>query len=187
MTELQEKYAKRVVVFDDKDNIISLTEWQKQYDLKDIMIGRYYSFMEPKFMQDIQDYGKLMVSVPLIVLLDKYRSLKARSNKINSFNRSKEKQRQLHEAGYKTAQHSPHEEYLAADCDTDNDTETLQCVELVRKAADLLKYQVRIGFKQYMEVKQTFIHVDVCPMYFGVGKVRHEEKHHILWEQENTW
>jgi hypothetical protein len=166
-----------------------LIKWQQEnaYEVGSARIAKNFWFTEPKFMNDIQDYGRLIVCEPLMKVLDLYRDMKAAPVRINSFNRSRKKQESLIKGGFKAASLSPHEFFLAADCDTDTDTETRLNVAMVKNAAQRLGIKVRIGFEEYMKAKQTFIHVDVCPEYFGPGKVWHQRPHPPQWENPSTW
>lgn len=168
---------------------VPLADWQTEqgYQAGSARISKHFWFTESKFMQDLQDYGKLVVCESLMRVADKYRDLKAAPVHVNSFNRSREKQLKLHQEGYKAASLSPHEFFLAMDVDTDTEEEAKLNAAMVRAAADMLGIKVRIGYKQYLANKQTFIHIDVCPEYFGKKGVWHSVKHPPQWENEIIW
>lgn len=179
----------KVFVLLPDGNEMPLAEWQQVhgYEVGSARISKHFWFTESKFLQDIQDYGKLVVCELLMRVADKYRDIKTAPVRVNSFNRSREKQLKLQQEGYKAAALSPHEFFLAMDVDTDTEEETRLNAAMIRKAADMLGIKVRIGYKQYLVNKQTFIHIDVCPEYFGKGCVWHSEKHPPQWENEIVW
>lgn len=181
----------KVIVLTEDDKYIALTDWQLKYGLPvgSTMIGLCFSYEESKFQQDLKDYGKLIVCAPLIKVIDKYRELIRESVTINSFNRSAQKQEQLRLAGFRAAKTSPHEEKMAADCDTVSESDTLKKKEKMLEAGSLLKIPIRVGFQQYLDndPQQTFIHVDVCPLYYAPGRPRHSDPHPIQWEKQITW
>jgi len=186
-----DKYYDKVVILTREDKYMTLQEWQNKYGLPSgsAQISKHFSYTEPKFMQDLNDYGKLVVCEPLMVVLDRYRELIDEPVHINSFNRDSAKQQQLIKDGFKAAKYSPHEVKMAADCDTLNEEGTYIRVAKMRQAGRDTLIPIRIGFKQYLaEVPQkTFIHVDVCPVYFAVGKPRHNEDHPVQWENRIEW
>lgn len=168
---------------------VSLAEWQKIYDLPvdSDKIGRYFSLTESRFMRDIQDYGELVVNELLITLLDKLREALGTRIIINSFNRNKEHQDDLHRRGFKTATHSPHVAKMAADIDTTSPEQTREWVKYVKQVASILNIKVRIGFQEYLKIGQTFIHIDVCPEFYGPDKPYHRFPHPAQWEFAITW
>lgn len=168
-------------------SLMAFEAYQTEYGLTGNQIAKYFSFTESRFIKDLEDYDELIVCHLLMRVLDEYRKLKNAVVNINSFNRNDAKQESLHNRGFKTAKVSPHVEKLAGDCDTTTEAETKLNVSMIKVAAKNLGIKVRIGFQQYLDAGQTFIHVDVCPEYYGVGKVWHAKKHPIQWENELTW
>lgn len=167
----------------------SLSEWQSIYGLPvgGDKIGLYFSVNEPKFRENIKDYGKLVVNECLIRLLDKYRELKGSRVNINSFNRSDERQKRMVKNGERAAVVSPHVVKMASDVDTISRQDTMDQVALMKKAADILGYTIRIGYKEYLAIGKTFLHVDVCPMFFAPGKSFHKQSHPLVWERHTEW
>lgn len=183
------EYYDKVVILTKSDGYISLEDWQNSYGLKvgTAQIGKHFSFTEPKFMEDLKRYGKLVVCAPLMVVLDKYRELSGEPVNINSFNRDAKKQEELHAEGLKAAMISPHVEKMAADCDTLSIADTFEKVDHMIQAGIDTGISIRIGYKQYLAAGQTFIHVDVCPLYYGKGMPREHEPHPVQWETKRTW
>lgn len=173
----------KVITIDDK--LISLEEWQRSYGLNahHTQIGKYFFRDEPIFARDEKDYGTLYVCAPLMQVMDAYRMEAGRALTANSYNRSKAKQAQLKARGFRTAEQSPHEEMLAVDIDTTSRSQTEREAKIVLQVAEELDIKVRVGYKDYLSQGQTFIHIDVCPEYFGVGKPRHKQKHPVAWER----
>lgn len=183
------KHHTKVFVLKPDGSEIPIAQWQQEngYEVGSAHIAKHFWFTESKFMQDIQDYGKLVVCELLMKIADKYRDMKSAPVRVNSFNRSKAKQQKLLKGGFKAAAVSPHEYFLAMDADTDTEQETRLNAAMIREAAKQLGIKVRIGFEQYLADKMTFIHFDVCPEYFAKGKPWHHIKHPIQWETENQW
>lgn len=186
------KDYEKVVVLTLDDKFVSLEEWQRQYGLTvgSAQIGKHFFYTESKFQDDLARYGKLVVCAPLMVVMDKYRELVDEPVNVNSYNRDEKKQEELREAGARAATHSPHVEKMAADLDTLDAEGTYIRVTVLQRASRATGIDVRIGFRQYLEQLKphTFIHVDVCPMYYAKGKPRHNEPHPAPWESAGlTW
>jgi len=172
-----------------KGETISLEQWQVLYNLPvgSDQFGKYFRATESRFAKDIQEFGELIVNELLIRVLDAFRETVRRPVTINSFNRDEEKQKQLKEAGYKTAQYSPHVVKMAADIDTTSPEQSRSYVLMLHRCASELNIKVRIGCEQYIAAGQTFIHVDVCPEFYATGKPFHNQFHPKAWEQVITW
>lgn len=177
----------KVQVRDLKGNLMSLDDWQLIYKLKGNQIGKFFSINEAIFKKDIERFGCLEVNSALMMILDTMRKIKGKPVNINSFNRTEEYQKLLKQKGYRTAKTSPHVVKLAADVDTvsKEDTEnTVHCLELASQECNI---PIRLGYRKYLQKGQTFVHVDVCPYYFGPGRVWHEKHHPYVWEKQITW
>jgi len=181
-----EQYANKVEVMTMSGEVIPLWEWQKIYELPPNKIGKHYSLMEWRFKQDIEDYGKLVVCVPLIILLDAFRDLRKAPVRVASFNRDEKKQEDLRRRGFKAATHSPHVVKMAADVDCDTVADVHRDAKLMKEAATAAGIKCRIGWRTYLP-DQTFIHVDVCPMYYEAGGAFHHVKHPLVWEKQISW
>lgn len=168
---------------------ITLGEHQKALELKEgsAQIARHFSFTEPKFAEDLRNYGELIVCAPLMRVLDVYRALVNAPVNINSFNRNEEKQQSLKAQGARAATFSPHVVKLAADVDTKDEEDTRKKVVVMLEAAKMAKVPIRIGYEDYIKAGQSFIHVDVCPLYYAKGKVWNAIKHPEAWEFQNSW
>lgn len=150
-------------------------------------ITKNFSTTEKRIQEDINLYGECNICVPLFDVLQRYRELKGKPVNINSLNRDRKKQESLIKQGFRAAKISPHEYFLAADVDTESVSETLLNVPLMRQAAKELGIKVRIGWQDYIKAGQSFIHVDVCPEYFGKGKIWNHVSHPVQWESQNEW
>ena len=164
-------------------NKVSLYEWQKMYNLTigSSQLGRFFDIGEPNFKDG------LIISEGIIRLLDVIRFIRNKPINVNSLDRTDSDQDRLRKQGYRTATFSPHVVKLAADIDTVNEEDTLNLLNCINDASDLLGYQVRVGWKKYLEDGSTFIHVDICPMYYAVGKVWNNKEHPRVWENINEW
>lgn len=160
----------KVRVLATDGSYITLEQWQKKYGLSGNQIGKYFSLREQRFQDDLGLYGELIVCEPLMRLLDFIREDVGHALTINSFNRDEKKQEQLKEDGFRAATVSPHVYKVAADIDTITKEQTRA---MARRAIELGKKNniiCRVGSEQYIAQGQTFVHVDVAPMYYGVGK-----------------
>ena len=169
--------------------LIPLMEWQKTYGLPtgSLRVGKYFGVdTDHRLKRDILSYGELVVCAPLIQLLDDYREATGRTT-INSFNRNTAKQRYLRQMGYRAALMSTHEKKIAADIDTVSEAETKANVKILQTLADKRGLKIRVGWKKYLKQGQTFIHLDVAPMYYAQGMVWHEEAHPEQWEKALSW
>jgi len=156
-------------------------------EYKDQKIGKYFSVSESRFQEDIRIYDEVVICDLLFRVLNRYRELKGQPVNLNSLNRDRKKQEQLLKDGFRAAKVSPHEFFLAADVDTKDATDTLISVPIMRQTAKDLGIKVRIGWQDYLKVGQSFMHVDVCPEYFGKGKVWNHIQHPIQWENQIEW
>lgn len=178
-----------VTIITKSGHDMTLEAWQKYYGLQvgSNKIGNYFSIDEPVFSACIRDYGQLVVNEMLMRLLDRFRVLIGKPVRINSFNRNEAKQIELRKKGLRAATVSPHVVYMAADIDTNNKEETETYVRVLKQAAKDLGYSIRIGYKQYLEAGSSFVHVDVCPEYYGPGKPFAARPHPPVWEKSITW
>lgn len=178
-----------VVVLTDKDTYISLENWQREYGLEvgSNKIGKYFNLSEPRFKKDVEEYGKLIVCAPLMVVMDAYRSAIGESVTINSYNRDDRKQQELRASGFRAARSSPHVEKMAVDVDTRDEAHTRKNVPILKRAAKELGIPIRVGYMDYIKNDQSFIHFDVCPLYYAKGAIRYNEQHPPQWENEIEW
>lgn len=170
----------------------TLAAWQKIYGLEvgSDKIGKYFSLEEPKFAENLRQYKKLVICEPLMMLMDRVREKRGKSSIIKGFNRSKEYQKQLQKDDrFEAALNSPHTVYMAADQDTVSKKDSEELAKIVIEAAKELGIKVRVGWKQYLNMANpmTFVHYDVCPMYYAVGKPHHHLPHPWQWEKEARW
>jgi hypothetical protein len=178
-----------IFVLTASDKLISLEAWQKIYGLHahHLQIGKWFHADEPKFQQDLKDYGTLVVSELLIRVADRTRELWGRPLHVNSFNRNEAKQEALRASGARAATTSPHVVFLAMDIDTKHFDDSRKLAAVIIQAGKELNIKVRVGFKQYIQAGQTFVHFDVCPEYYAQGKSRYNKPHPAPWEVAITW
>lgn len=173
----------KVIMYDG--SLVDLASYQKISGLKDDMISENFSLKEKK----IGEFRPCIYAIPLIQLVQVSREMAGRPLVINSGYRTHEKQAELLSKGYRAAKTSPHEYGMAFDIDTRSYKETIELVKILRSAAsELLDVKIRIGYLKYWtEDKSTFVHVDVCPMYYAEGRPYHKNDHPIQWEKEIVW
>lgn len=157
---------------------VPLIQWQRMYGLipGSSQVGKHFDIGEPSFNNG------LTISECIIRFLDVLRVKWGKPIYINSLDRTEADQERLRNQGYRAATTSPHVSKLAADIDTTSKDETYDLLECIDEVKELLEYDVRIGWESYMKIGQTFIHIDVCPMYFKPGAVWHDKNHPKVWE-----
>ncbi len=147
----------------------------------------HYSLDEPIFKRDLKDYGVLIVNSVLMEVMDQLREETGESQKVNAFNRNEAKQLSLRQSGMRAAIVSPHVAKMAADVDTVSKSQTYERVKILQGIAQRLGIKIRLGFEDYFKSGFTFIHIDVCPEFYGKGKPFHNQPHPPVWEQAITW
>lgn len=148
--------------------IISLTDWQKRKGyIINTQLGKYFSTNEEKLS------GDFILHEYLFLILDKLREYVKKPIRINSAYRTELQQRELQKTNKGAVSNSPHVWGLAIDIDTISNQETERYVRILRIIANELNLKIRLGFTQYQKMNppKTFIHIDVAPEMFGVGKV----------------
>jgi hypothetical protein len=189
---------KKVIVINREGKAISLDDWQKIYGLPvgSTKIGKYFDLTEARFVKDLALYGEIIVNELLIRVLDQFREDVNRSINLNAFNRDQKHQNELTAQGFRTATYSPHVVKkdgfgitggFGADVDTASDEQTNKEVVILAKSAKKLGIKIRIGWQEYKQQKQTFIHVDVGPEYYASGKPWNKVFHPKAWELEARW
>lgn len=128
--------------------------------------------------------GQLLLAEHLINFLQMYRASKGSAVTINSGYRTLEKQNELKARGYKVAKTSPHIEGMAADIKVINKADCISQLSILKEVAKTGNYKIRLGYKQY---NYGFIHLDVCPMYYGKDRPLHKVTHPKVWENEIEW
>jgi len=191
----------KVKVILETGDVVSLEQWQRTYGLQEgsTRIGRFFYLTESRFQKDLEKFGELIVNAVLIRFLDALRAESGVPLYLNSFNRSSSYQKELKSRGLRAAETSPHEVVhhedgvISGACAGDVDTLTEEGTrDLARKAKEVSKktgIKVRLGFEQYLneKPKQTFLHIDVCPMFYGPGQPWHPLPHPKVWEKTITW
>jgi hypothetical protein len=163
--------------------IISLTDWQKRKGyIINTQLGKYFSTAEKKLS------GDFILHEYLFLILDKLREYAKKPIIINSAYRTELEQRELQKNNEGAVSNSPHVWGLAIDIDTRNNKETENYVRILRIIANELNLKIRLGFTQYQKLGSTFIHIDVTPEMFGVGKPwQHFPNIPIAYKQVIEW
>ena len=192
----------KVIVITREGKQISLTEWQKLYNLTpgSHRIGEFFWLQEDRFKKDIEMYGELIVNEMLIRFLDGLRKASNHPINLNAFNRSEQHQQNLKAKGFRAAEVSPHvvrrvktaNEVLihgavAGDVDTLSKDDTYALVKTAKEVSSILKIKVRMGYEDYLKDGSTFVHFDTCPEYYAPGKPWHHLPHPAAWEKVITW
>ena len=126
------------------------------------------------------------LSEKLIEAFELLRTARGKAIPINSGWRSAEKQAELlADPAYKAATYSPHIEGLALDLGADSADEVDLLVDLLRKLRKSIP--LRIGFQQYRDNGQTFVHFDVAPFYYGIGGPLAARPCPDQWREPSEW
>lgn len=151
-----------------KGEILDLAVWQKQKGYSETQLGAYFSTNENKLSNE-----SWYLHEHLFLILDKLREYANKPIIINSAYRTELEQKELQKINEGAVNNSPHCWGLAIDIDTKSNRETETYVRILRIVAKELNLKIRLGFTQYqnMTPPKTFIHLDVTPEMFGVGKV----------------
>lgn len=164
-------------------SIISLTDWQKEYDLTEDKVGKFFSVSEKKLQ------GNFLLAEPLIRMLDIFRMQLQKPVTLNSAFRTEARQVEIKEEGNKGAVSiSPHCGGFAADIYCTSASDVRSKVDLFKKIAKGQGLKIRIGFNQYLAMGSTFVHIDVCPEYFGKEKpFEFLAKNFAAWSDVAYW
>lgn len=170
----------------------TLAEWQKIYGLVigSESIGKHFTLTDSKIAENLRQYGKLVINELLIRVLDAFREKSGIPCVLNAFNRSEEKQKELqNDKRFAAAGTSPHVYFMAADIAAHSADDVHSKVAIMKEVGKELGIKIRIGFQQYLNLPSpmTFVHVDVCPEFYGIDKPYHGKPHPAPWENQITW
>lgn len=159
--------------------VVPLYQWQRLRRLQPGKMSKNFSVSE--FPEAFE------ISEILIDLLQAYRDERKKPVHLNSTYRTKSKQDELRRKGYRAARYSPHVVGMGADIDTYSERDTREGVRALKKISRRLKIEIRLGYVKYLNDGNTFIHVDVCPEYYGRNKIFHDVPHPLVWETKREW
>ena len=162
---------------------INLNTWQSLYNLPrgSSQIGRYFRIGERGFKDGLE------IHEGVIRILDVIRVIRRKPIFINSLDRTEEDQERLRREGYKVAKTSPHVVKLVADIDAVSEDDVMDLLGDIDEAERILGYEIRKGWESYLDRGQTFVHIDLCPMIYGKGKLKYETDHPWQWEERREW
>jgi len=168
---------------------ISLKDWQYMcgLDIGSPQIADHFRIGEMNRHRKSVIRNGFTISSLILDLLDEIREHWGITF-INSFDRTDEEQDKLNDdPNIQAAASSPHVVKLAVDIDTLNESDTYKLVELIENRAKALNIKIRLGYRKYLAKGQTFVHLDVCPMYYAPGMPWHGKEHPEVWEVEARW
>lgn len=145
----------------NQSTMMTLEEHQAINNLTTDQVGRFFSIRE-RAVRESQ-----IINAELIHILDTLREKVNRPIVLTSLHRTTAKQEELKQRGFAAAGHSPHLYGCAADIACKNVFEVKAYANLIREISEELNIPVRIGYKQYLDRGQTFVHVDTAPLIFG--------------------
>jgi len=171
--DILEESMKKVLL--KNGDIVELSEWQKANGQKENWLSYRLA------VNEVADKRHLLVSEYLIEVFEKIRTLWGKPLIINSGYRTEAHQVKLVEdPRYKAAISSPHCRGYALDIDTKSKAETLELLDCIRSLdIDF----IRIGWENYLNAGQTFIHIDIAPFYHGYGRVLFAEPVKPSWRE----
>jgi uncharacterized protein YcbK (DUF882 family) len=166
----------------DDGKLVKLADYQQQNNLFSNQVSAHFSVTE------LDCAGEIEVAEMVLKVLEAFRKKKGAAVKINSGYRSPKKQIELrHTKGFAAASVSPHCFGMAADVDAKDREEVYETAKLLRLVASELGIKIRIGYVQYLNLGQTFVHFDVCPNFYAKGKPLYKEPHPVAWENQIEW
>jgi hypothetical protein len=155
----------KIIIKKDGSNAY-LEEWQNERGLEPDKLSEHLWVSE---VVDRDEPDRLIISEVLIDYFEILRTAYGKPLRINSGYRTPEHQKRLVEnPDYSAAVISPHCRGYALDIDTTSISMTHSLINIIKDSKELDFY--RIGWKQYLDRGQTFIHFDIAPWYHGVGR-----------------
>lgn len=137
--------------------------FQKGFDVS--KLSQYFSTKERSFNKPTW-----LLHETLFHILDALREKVAKPIRINSAYRTQAEQMALRKVNEGAVLNSPHTWGLAVDIDTESNEETDLYVSYLKEIANRKGLDIRIGYQQYKKTSMTFVHLDIAPEMFGVGK-----------------
>lgn len=159
------RYA-QVKVMNMKGILEPLSTYQLRRGLNGTQIGKFFTLKESVFASNLFRYKNLVVSEPLMLVLDEYRKLKGSGVTLTSYNRSEQDQKELNTNNPTSAKFSPHVKFMAADVDTSG-LDPRKEAERMIQAGKNVGIPIRVGVNSYIKEGIKIIHVDVTPYYYG--------------------
>lgn len=166
-------------------DIVSLESWQQKRGLIGSRISKNFSLEGDGKLKSPS--GIFLMSETLIDLLQAFRENLGKPVVINSGFRTQQDQNELIKNNSGAAKVSPHVHGMAVDIDTTSFEQSKQYAALLRKTAAQKGIKIRIGLMQYIKLGSTFVHVDVCPEYFGHKKPYSGGIFPKEWKTERSW
>lgn len=148
---------KAILDYDFK-TIIPLAEWQKTNGLNSDHISNHIVIGIDNVLCD----REIILSRTLIDVFESLREQFGKPIKINSGYRTQKKQEELKAEGYRAAVTSPHVRGYALDIDYTTNEELVRILRILRPIPG-----IRIGWRDYKNAGQTFVHLDVAPAAFA--------------------
>ena len=164
---------KHIILKDGSLQELSL--WQKNRVLSSDKLSKNFTVSE------FDDAGSLLISEVLIDFLQALRDNEG-AMIVSSGYRTEDHQRKLQKQTSGAASISPHVKGMGSDIDRPTIASTKLFAKNTLALAKKLKINIRVGHDQYLRLGQTFVHIDVCPEYYGKGKPYHKRPFPPAWE-----
>lgn len=148
----------RGILLSDFKTFMPLAEWQKKNGLQPDHVSQHIIIG----VDNVACGGELILSEVLIGHFEMLRDKFGGPLKINSGYRTQKKQEELKAEGYRAAVTSPHVRGYALDIDYTTNEELVRMLRILRPIPG-----IRIGWKDYKNAGQTFVHLDVAPAAFS--------------------
>jgi len=149
----------RGIIRNDFKTIVPLDEWQKQQGIPANRISQHVIMG----VDNVMCGDDVILSGQLIRVFEGLRAKLGKPIRITSGYRSQTKQDQLRAGGYRAAVTSPHVRGYALDLAYDGETDMIRMLAILRDEPG-----IRIGWKEYRNAGQSFIHIDVAPLAYAV-------------------
>lgn len=176
--------AEQIRIYLNDGRLVDLSDYQSKKELGADQIGRFFSKSEAVFQENCNEYDHVYSAEPLLTMLDALREEQDSPVILTSLFRGHAKQQSLIERGLTEATVSPHNLSMAADIDRVGESDVTSTVKTLKTLSKSLSIPIRLGYKNYLNRGDTFIHLDVCPFYYG-NKGPFEDHAYLLREYED--
>lgn len=149
----------RLIQLSDCIKHIPLVDWQNMNHLPSSHLAPHIHLLN----DNVTDNGDIIMNELLINIFEEIREKVGKPIKINSGYRSEKKQAELIKQGYKAAEVSPHCQGWALDLDYGDTLDGRMLLACARNIRSVHNGYIRIGYKQYLDAGQSFIHIDIAP------------------------
>lgn len=155
---------KRIIL--ENGQVIDLATWQEGRGLPADKLSKNFQVAE---FVDVND-GSLLISEVLIDFLQVLRDKTGTPVKVSYKGgyRTESTQKGMQATNSNAATNSPHVKGMAGDVDRPTIKSTREFAKLALETAKEIGIGIRVGYLDYLSKGQSFVHIDVCPEYYGM-------------------